>query len=265
MSLLDDNAAFDATTLIAALDVPRLTVNDLPVTAFRRKALLREHLPSLLTSTLFPSGYSAGKDRNVTWEDYYIDIGGATDTWADTTIGGANAVDLQLMGTSGASPPYGPNTAVDTGWRILAKNGVVADAAEVVYSTAADDLASNGVDGVIAILTVEIGAPNIVGGVTTDDAVWTAIGFKDGTDTFFVIERSIMAHTSRACPVGGIKTGTFITQADLDLYGDGDMKTIVGLFSTGETRGLGDNPNNGHTARVGSYFLSCLPVRGEAL
>jgi len=165
------------------------------------------------------------------------------------------------MGTTGANAPYGPNAAADSGWRILAVGSVVADAAEVSYSVAADDLTSNGLHGIIVTLGVEIGAPNITGGVVNQDCVWTAIGFRDGGGSLRVIERSITAHAVRAVCVGGVKTGTVILQSDLDDLGDGDMTDIFGLYCTGEVVGGAGSPTNQHTSRVGSYHISCLPVR----
>ena len=251
--------AFDGTKLIAAITGLQGEVNAIPMSALRRRGLGHEHVADLVDWTLlFPNGMTAGYANNNSANTY---SGGLAGTWSPLTV------NLQSFGTSGAVPPYGPSVVADPGWRILASSAATgANPAEVTFVTGGSTMAGRGLHGTFIRGCVEVGDTDETAatGVGAFDCIWVAIGFYDGTSRY-ILERSIRYFSMNAHTTSVIGTGCYVKDADLTTHGATQFESF---FLAVARRAPVDNEAGGRGVEgfdVGSYWISCLPMKAGDL
>lgn len=249
MTLPVNGDVFDADTLNSALQGPALLLNDIKTTAVPDGSLHRNQLPDLFDG-LFPNGFTA-LERGETYETYDNSFSAAT----------VPTINLDEFSTTAPNAPYGP-TAVfaNDGWRIPARANVTADAAEVAFSASAASFTDTRLSGVLVQGTVELGEA-LPQSSDFNDCIWLGIGWKDGTGTRHVVERSIAFFSKRCVWYSPISTMTFITQEDLDL-GDGE---VVSFFLVCASRYVENNSNATRAYDIGSFHISCMPFHAGEL
>lgn len=258
----------DAAALNTSFNELESGLNDLDLTSIEREALDAQHIPSLLPSDVFTTGYTAIAPDTA---GYY---NGPLDTYDNqlplSSGGTAYPYTYQTFHLNAAATnPYGPSTvAGDSGWAIVAFGGVVADAAEV--SPAVGSSITNwGLAGIFVRGSVELRATDPGGNSTTTagqgtgvSSVAIGIGFSSG-GTNYVIERSVRFYSAVAAIQGDLSTGTFITQADLDARSGtlGDIFLVIASVEPGA------NPAAVATRDIvtGYYNLTVLPLHAGTM
>lgn len=256
--MIRDGDAFDAASVNDRLDELVSQVNDVPLTAIRRHGLRREHLPGVLASDLFPNGFTAARDLNTTYESYENTFSG---DWTPSVT-----IDFQAYSAGAPSAPYGATTVAETdGWRIPAISNSSADAAEITLLTGGFSLDDVRLHGIFVHFNIEIGEALISSGFGTadfQDCIYLGIGFEDSSGARCVIEDSIVPFSKRATARGSLSIWWYITQDDLDEYGDGTIEKIHAVIAG---HSVVTNTNNQWDFEVGSFCLSAWPFHAGDL
>jgi hypothetical protein len=226
------------------------------------EGLVESHVPGLGASDVFTAGYEGYSPQVVT----------AMDTYQNglPAAGAPLRHTYQTFSTVGANLPYGDGGAsVQGGWKILAYNNVVADAAEVRIATP-DTLTAWGLAGVLCRGSVHIQNQNIISTVdmvqnTDRPGFAIAIGFEDTLGNRYVIERSVRHFDIWSMRMGTATTSTLLTQADVNA-GDNDLAAVF-LVLAGSTANTANaalaGANNGVQPR--HYNLTAIPIHAGSL
>lgn len=350
MPIIDYDPFGDGETLDAAALNDRFTevedgINDIPASAVQRGGLKDVHLPSILPSANFTTGYcakappvrllgtstitaiqGAGGVPNIVSvttatphgfiSGDHVQVAGTANydspapfstsnegpiTYltattfsyatkdASTALDGAGTVggnlsygvyknslpltgstfDYQNFSATGPTPVYGPPGGVyddqDAGWRILAYNNVIADAAEVVLASAVRlDAVNVNLEGIIVrgSYNYKDGRYRAVSPGLIDDSAMIAIGWQDGSANYHVLERSVRFNQLQATMRGDIVTSTLLTQADLDGQGDG---TVVKIFVVVASEDRASATTLPRDLEVTTYNITTIPLHAAAL
>jgi hypothetical protein len=229
---------------------PDRGVNNLGQEDLERFALRKEHLPPIINTSDFPNGMCKLGPAASTPESYDSEL----------NLGGLPVGYLTIFGALGANPPYGPPPALDSGWRIPAAGGVVADAAEldVGLARSADQLGDY--RGILVRLGISLNSCGQPGGASMNNSapsVVIGIGWEDDLGARQVIERSIRWFHVCSRIKGSLDTFTFIRAEDVPAGRTIDK--VFGVISAGIKNNLlaTDTP----IPIIDFYHIDIIPVR----
>lgn len=278
MAILRDGTDLTSTNLQNALNSVRDRLNDVEEEDVRRHAFRRDHMPNLHDASgsgLFSeywAGYNHDSGTPAAYDAAYNNQLHATGagSWV-----GASPINLQTFSTgsstgsggSSGSPaiaPYGPISSQQTGWRIPADDGDITRAAEI-GTPSAFSMTTEAIAGVFVRAQIELGSTTVAASVSEGMAI--AIGWKDGSGSRHVVERSFRFYGKHVVTKGTLATGCFLTQTDLTA-GDGTVATIFMVIAqavSGPGTPLNDPDTSANSNEIGSYSLSILPLHAGTL
>lgn len=272
--------AFEATDLNNQFSALETGVNELAADDLSRGALRRDHLPSALndvwtTAATRPGLQALGPSSpssDVYSNSLAVSAVGSPLVYSATWQAFSASA---TTGSGGAAAPYGPGGG--TGWRIVADDGDIDNAAEVrLASPYWDPDNITGDHGVPAVrchfgLNLESSAavPDGQGGndvQANKGTVWLAIGYESETGARFIIERSITPFAVEAHLRGDCSITKMVLASDIPTGREvvaffGAINTQhLGSYNAIPTRGLDDTGTN---VTISYYHFNIEPMKGS--